>query len=83
MKVYRGTFKKKNGELRTMKYVHLDDLPEEMKKSIIKGTGAPRKLEEGQELVYDVEAEGLRIFDNRTIIGEVTHRQVNSLSAIL
>ena len=55
MKAYIGTFIKKNGEERTMKFVRLQDLPEKFITSKVKNTGAKRTLKEGLELVWDTD----------------------------
>jgi hypothetical protein len=39
MKAYNGTFTKKNGEERTMRFVRITDIPETFIAARIKGTG--------------------------------------------
>jgi len=68
---YKATYRKNDGTLRTMIFVKLSDMPQKMMDSLIKGTGKQRVLNEGQELVYDVEKRGLRLFNYSTTIGEV------------
>ena len=63
MKMYVGTFTKKNGDERTMRFVRMQDLPEQFLNSQITGNGTERKLAEGLELVWDVENSGFRGFN--------------------
>jgi hypothetical protein len=37
----------------------------------IKGTGKVRTLADGSETVYDVEAKEFRIFNHKTLVGEI------------
>ena len=69
MKAYIGTFIKKNGEERTMKFVRLQDLPEKFITSKVKNTGAKRTLKEGLELVWDTDQSEFRIFNWSTTRG--------------
>ena len=55
MRAYQGTFKKKNGEARQMRFVKLSDLPEAVLSSVVKGTGRTTNLAEGMELVWDLD----------------------------
>ena len=68
---YRGTFVKSNGEERTMSFVKLGDLPQGFLESVTNG-GAQRNLAEGQELVWDVDANAFRIYNWNTAIGDTT-----------
>ena len=68
---YRGTFVKSNGEERTMNFVKLADLPQGFLDSMVKG-GNQRNLAEGQELVWDVDANAFRIYNWNTVVGETT-----------
>ena len=54
---YVGTFEKKTGEQRSMRFVKISDLPEEFVVSKAKG-GKQRKLSEGNELVWDLDKRG-------------------------
>ena len=63
------TFLKKNGEEREMHFVKLDKLPEEFLKEQLKGSNKERSLEEGLEVVWDLEKNGFRIFNWNTIVG--------------
>lgn len=69
-KTHRVTYRKNDGSIRTMTYVKLSDLPADFVGKVIKGTGKKRALNEGQELVYDVVNQGLRLINYSTAIGE-------------
>lgn len=77
MKLYTGTFTKKNGDERTMKFVRVQDLPEQFLNNQITGGGTERKLAEGLELVWDVENNGFRIFNWNTATQPLTSTEVN------
>jgi len=75
MTVYSATFKKSNGQTRTMNFVKYGELP----KTVTKGK-TNRNLKEGQELVWDVEKSGFRILNTKTITGGVKKvKEINSL----
>ena len=69
MKAYKGVFKKKNGEDRTMVFSRIDDLPSSFVASKIVGAGQEQKYPDGMELVWDLEADSFRIFNWRTCEG--------------
>ena len=66
MKAYKGTFKKKDGEVRQMVFARIDDLPTSFVASKIVGAGNEQKYPEGMELVWDLEADNFRIFNHTT-----------------
>ena len=68
---YRGTFQKKDGSLRTMRFLLLKDLPSDFVASKIKGGNSPHRLTEGMELVWDIDENSLRIFNRTTVIGGI------------
>ena len=68
---YVGTFQKKSGEERSMRFVKVDDLPTEFIQSKTKG-GKQRKLSEGNELVWDLDKKEFRVFNWNTVKGDVT-----------
>jgi hypothetical protein len=51
--------------------VRVSDLPEDFLSSQLKGTGKPRQLVEGSQLVWDLDKQAFRIFNQKTIVGEV------------
>ena len=63
------SFIKKNGEEREMHFVKLDDLPEDFLKQQLKGSDKKRNLEEGLEVVWDLEKNGFRVFNWNTDMG--------------
>ena len=69
MKAYRGYFKKKNGDSRTMVFTRIDDLPAKFVASKIAGSGKEQKYPDGMELVWDLEADNFRIFNWKTCEG--------------
>lgn len=67
--IYNGTFRKLNGQTRTMRFIRRQDIPS----SLINETTI-RNLEgkTGSEVVYDVDARGFRQFNWNTVEGQVT-----------
>ena len=66
----RGTFVKKDGNELQMNFVRLDNLPEGfIEKNTAGGVGPT--LAEGQEIVWDLDAAGFRIFNWNTAVGDV------------
>ena len=75
MKAYVGTFMKKSGEVRTMTFMKVDDVPEGI---LPESKGGKRpKLQEGMELVWDVESNSYRMFNHKTVVGKVEVVEVN------
>lgn len=81
MKAHLGTFRKKDGSLRTMRFVTLDNLPEGFFVSQTKGTGKKTNLAEGSNLVWDLDRQGFRVFNKNTIIGEIENFNIESLES--
>ena len=79
MKAYIGTFIKKNGEERTMKFVRLQDLPEKFISSKVKNTGTKRTLREGLELVWDTDQSEFRIFNLSTTRGDIDETEIDDI----
>ena len=79
MKANLGIFRKKDGSLRTMRFVDLGDLPEDFFTSQTKGTGKKTSLNEGSNLVWDLDKQGFRVFNRNTIIGEIKTFNIESL----
>ncbi len=78
MKAYNGTFTKKNGDERTMRFVRMTDIPEKFIATQIKGTGRKSTLSEGLELVWDLDTHAFRMFNWKTVEGNVTEIEVDS-----
>ncbi len=68
---YKGSFKKKDGSIRTMRFLILKDLPTDFVASKIKGGGSKHALVEGMELVWDIDEQGLRIFNRNTVLDNI------------
>ena len=66
----RGTFVKTNGEEREMNFVRVSDLTDDFIKNHTSG-GNPPPLSEGQELVWDLDVSGFRVFNWNTVVGDV------------
>ena len=66
-KTYTGTFTKRNGQTRTMTFVKSADIPPSFL-----GSGKPPRLSSGEEIVYDVNAKGYRVFNHNTVQGQIT-----------
>ncbi len=71
VRVYFGSFEKASGEKRAMKFVRMEDLPTGFLENKTKG-GKSRKLSEGNELVWDLDAKGFRVFNWNTVDGDVS-----------
>ena len=72
VKSYNSTYVKSSGENREMNFIRLNDLPESFLNGKIKGTGKERTLTEGQEVVWDLDNSGFRVFNWKTVVGEAT-----------
>ena len=71
MKAYRGTFIKKSGERRVMRFLKLQDLPEGFVSAKFKGTGKKHVLTEGNELVWDIDEQDFRIFNYNMVVDNI------------
>tara|TARA_R110000824_G_scaffold25124_2_gene87822 strand:- start:881 stop:1144 length:264 start_codon:yes stop_codon:yes gene_type:complete len=78
MKGFIGTFKKANGEDRTMKFVKARDLPESFLKENIRGTGAKKAVPDGFEIVWDIEKKQFKTFNWNSICGEVKQFELDA-----
>jgi len=81
IRAYVGTFEKKNGEFRAMKFARLEDLPANFLEEKTKG-GKTRKLTEGNELVWDLDEKGFRVFNWNTAKGDVSQIENFSLDSL-
>lgn len=68
MKAYKGSFIKKNGEIREMLFAHVEDLPESLLQERITGTGVDKKYPKGMKLVWDIEADDFRVFNYSAVL---------------
>lgn len=71
MKAFKGTFMKKTGERRMMRFVKINDLPSGFTESKFRGTGKKHLLTEGSELVWDIDQEDFRIFNHNMMIDKL------------
>tara|TARA_S200000501_G_scaffold307611_1_gene296796 strand:- start:489 stop:746 length:258 start_codon:yes stop_codon:yes gene_type:complete len=78
MKAYNGTFTKKNGDARTMRFIRMTEIPEKFIALQVKGTGRKPTLSEGLELVWDLDTNAFRMFNWKTVEGNVTEIEVDS-----
>jgi hypothetical protein len=72
--VYTGTFTKQDGTQRTMRFVRSQDLPQSVF-SETERKNTTRKLQEGYEIVFDIERNGFRAFNWNTAQGEVVSQE--------
>lgn len=77
MKAYKGSFKKRNGELRKMLFAKLDDLPESFLEQKIIGSGVAKNYPEGMQLVWDLEEDNFRVFNWSTVEGSVEETYID------
>jgi hypothetical protein len=71
MKAYKGSFKKRNGEIRNMLFAKIAELPDSFLEQKIIGTGSDKSYPEGMELVWDLEEDNFRVFNWKTVEGPV------------
>ena len=71
-KTYTGTFTKRNGQTRTMTFIKSTDVP-----THIRGTGTAPRLSNTEEVVYDVNARGFRVFNHNTVQGQITENNID------
>jgi len=69
---YTGTFTTKSGNVRTMTFVRGNDLPS----SMFEGKQRPKHSDGGQEVVFDVNANGFRTINWGTVQGSVTQKTI-------
>jgi hypothetical protein len=67
--IYNGTFRKLNGQSRTMRFIRKNDLPTSM---VNESTISTLEGKTGNEVVYDVDKRGFRQFNWNTAEGQVT-----------
>ena len=67
--IYNGTFRKLNGQSRTMRFIRKSDLPSSM---VNESTIADLEGKTGNEVVYDVDKRSFRQFNWKTTEGQVT-----------
>ena len=67
--IYNGTFRKLNGQKRTMSFIRKSDLPSNM---VNESTISTLEQKTHNEVVYDTEKREFRQFNWNTVEGDVT-----------
>ena len=67
--IFNGTFQKRNGDRRTMRFIRKSDLPSAM---VNERTISTLEGKTGAEVVYDIDARAFRQFNWKTVEGDVT-----------
>jgi hypothetical protein len=67
MKIHQGSFKKKDGSVRVMKFIPISEIPNDLKSTVTKG-GQASPLGDGHERVWDIETHAWRTFNHLTIV---------------
>ena len=67
--IYNGTFRKLNGQKRTMSFIRRADLPSNM---VNEATISTLEAKTHNEVVYDTEKRAFRQFNWKTVEGDVT-----------
>ena len=70
MTAYVATFEKKDGSLRTIKFLLVKDLPTDFLAGKVKGT-QQHNLREGMELVWDIDEHGFRVFNRNKVVDKI------------
>jgi hypothetical protein len=78
MKVYKGTFKKQNGQIREMLFARIEDLPDSFLNEKIVGSGSEKQYAPNMELVWDIEADNFRIFNWSTQVGSIEQVSIDA-----
>ena len=69
---YTGTFIKTDGSKRTMNFIRVSDLPDNL------FSAKQRKESNGEiKVVYDTDVNDFRVFNHGRVVGEVRQRTVN------
>ena len=71
MNAYTAQFVKKDGSVRQMNFVKIDQLPEHFLESRIKGSTIKKNLNPNHFLVWDIDKKDFRFIDSSSIIGDV------------
>ncbi|QDP62076.1 MAG: hypothetical protein GOVbin1807_75 [Prokaryotic dsDNA virus sp.] len=66
--VYTGSFTKKDGTVRTMRFLKENAVPQRLRGSGVK----PRYLDSKHEVVFDLDQNGWRVFNHNTVIDSPT-----------
>jgi len=67
--IFNGTFRKQNGETRSMRFIRKSDLPASMVNEVIISN---LESKTHSEVVYDIDKRGFRQFNWKTVEGDVS-----------
>jgi len=71
--VYTGSFVKRDGSTRAMRFIKESAVPQSLR-----GSGQkPRYLDSKQEVVFDLDQNGWRVFNHDTVVTAPTHTRQN------
>jgi hypothetical protein len=77
MLLYEGLFLKANGDLRSMRFIRLSDIPKNILEA--KTHGNKSKPSRGDiELVWDIDHRAFKYFNHKTRVGNLTSRALDS-----
>jgi hypothetical protein len=71
MRAYKAKYIKQNGEARDILFIKIKDLPQSFIETKLKGKSKPKVSDPDSELVWDLEKQGFRTLNHKTIIGEI------------
>jgi len=74
LNVYEGSFEKKNGEIRMIRFVKLNEVPAGLLPEH-SGASETRKYSKGIELVWDLDKKGFRTFNWDAIVGLLSEKK--------
>lgn len=72
MRVFSGSFIKKDGTERAMRFVMLDDVDADIKAKLFKSDKPGPVLPDGSVRVWDLDARGVRIYNSKTATSELS-----------
>jgi len=77
MVLYEGLFVKSNGDLRSMRFIRMADIPKNILEA--KTRGKKSKPRRGDlELVWDIDHKAFKYFNHKTRVGNLTSRALDS-----
>lgn len=76
MLLYEGLFLKRDGDLRSMRFIRLSDIPKNILEA--KTRGNKSKPSRGDiELVWDIDHKAFKYFNHKTRVGSLTSRTLD------
>jgi hypothetical protein len=77
MVLYEGLFVKSNGDLRSMRFIRVGDIPKNILEA--KTRGKKSKPNRGDlELVWDIDHRAFKYFNHKTRVGNLTSRALDN-----